>query len=371
MELIMALIALRYSLHFLCALIAFIIVPVLAGRFISEVTGTVSKDYLVCGILGYAMLWSTVEVLSVVVTLLKLSFMTVVVITGMIMLASAVMGCAYLHRNKKHAFDIKGIFKDYTKVDYAALIIFAVAFLVFLYLQENTLFVDQDDSRFLVNGLDILKSDHILLTDPNTGGPIGRNYHDFGKDLVSQWSSYLAFCSRVSGIYLTVFAHMVYPIIAYMLLMAIYDKILVILAKDREKARPADRFLVLTLILVIYCFGNYSVYNSETFTVVRIWQGKASVSSIGIMMIIWIFLMIHNDSENLKLYILLAMADLSLCLMSGMGVAISAMLIGVGAVCCSIYKKNIKMLLIPMAVCVPNLILMALSNFYKIRMFLG
>ena len=367
----MAALLLRYSLHIICALIAFFIVPVLSGKFISEVTGVKSRNYLVFFILGYAMLWSVVEVVSITVTLLKLPFTVDAIVTCLIMLAAAAVGCVYLIKDKEEAFDVKGIFKNYTKADVIALVIFAAAFVVFLYMQETTLFVDQDDSRFIVNGLDILKSNHILATDPNTGGEITRRYHDFGKDLVSQWSSFLALSSKVTGIYLTVFAHMVYPVIAYILLMAIYDRILVILAKERENARPADRFLILTLLVGLYWFGNYSVYNSETFTVIRIWQGKATLSGAGIILMIWVFLLIYEDSENLKAYLILLLADLSLCLMSGMGVVIAAMLIGVFALCSAVYKKNIKMLLIPLLICVPNIVLMALSNFYKIRMFLG
>lgn len=57
-----------------------------------------------------------------------------------------------------------------------------------------------DDSRFVVNAVDTVRTNRMLLTDVNTGQEIAYWTGDLYKDVISPWAVFAAYLSKITGI---------------------------------------------------------------------------------------------------------------------------------------------------------------------------
>ncbi len=353
------------------AIIVFLIIPTITGLGVSGIlfdknnnTFRIASSLL----LGYILIWCVIELLSIPVAILKASVNVVYIVTIIIFLIFFVFGIYRLFLimkdNKKSLSDLYNNKKD---VICFVLLLFSLGYIFYKY--ETSWFFDADDSRFIGNAVDILKSGYILSKDPTTGLDIKSNYGDFQKDIVSHWSVFLAFCSKITRIHVSIFSHTIYPIVFFVLLCSAYWVIM-----DEIKLKDistADKSLVLILILALYSYGAYSQRNAETFAIIRSWQGKATLANIGVLLIIWTFIRITRSTNELSNYILLFGVNISLCFMSSMGIVIAAVMIGIYAIVVSVSAKSIKVLIISTIICIPNVLLYLLSQFYSIDRFLN
>ena len=319
-------------------------------------------------IAGYLLLWSLMELIAVLGTILKVPFKAIaLIVLGLSVIISIYGLIVYIRRIRNGKGVIKyallSVFKSKTEI--ALFVIFLIIFAAFLYMNINTLFFDADDSRFLVSAGDILRSNHILSTDPVTGKSLDTGYRDFKKDLISQWAAFIAYSSYVTGINTTVFAHFVYPVIAMTLIFSIYWLLM-------KKEETTNKVLAMILLVALFIFGNYSTHSQETVSIIRVWQGKATLAVFGVLTVIYLFKEMY-DKEKLYPgdYVLLLTANLSLSLMSSMGMVIAGiMIVAYGAYMIYI-KRNIKYLIPLVIICIPNVLLFILSEVYTIERFIG
>ena len=348
----------------------FIIVPILAGRCITDMICKREDGFSVITenlVAGYLFIWSLIEIIAIPITMLKASFSILVYGVSLITGGLALWGLVNIIRSCRNRKNyIKDSFRRVfeSKADIIIFIIMIALFAAVLYCMEKTLFFDEDDSRFVVNAVDIVKTNRILATDPTTGLPLAANYDDFHKDLVGQWAAFLAYASIVSGVHVTIFSHMIYPVIALVILGAIYWMCF-------AQKSVTDKSLTLIVVMALYVFGYYSRRNSEAFALIRSWQGKATLACVGILVIIWAFMYIGREPNKPYGYIMLLMGNVSACLMTSMGIVLAAVLIGVYGVVYALLHKKIRIMLLAMAVCIPNVLLYILSEVYTLEKFLS
>ncbi len=329
-------------------ILAFVILgiaPILLGNTICGILKLdikLSNSY----VLGYIGLWALFQLITVPLVLLKQSFVIVVVI-----ITGAVIGMIiYGVKKKYYSFKLPEFRNWGDRLAFAVMCMAIVALLVVTALLQHT---DADDSRFVVNAVDIVRTNKMFLTNPATGEAIPIWEGELVKDVTSPWAVFIAYCARVTDIHPTIMAHTVLQLVLTFILCLVYWMLSEVFFKEDISSRAI--FVVLALLVNVY--GYYSIYSAETFAITRIWQGKAVVASIGIPLMYLMSMWIYDDHKKKANYIMLFVLSMAMCLMSGMGIIISAVMVGCISIVYGILKKDAKVFFyilisaIPCAVC--------------------
>lgn len=320
------------AIKIILAVIILIIIPYMLGNsvcMILKLDLTLSKSFVI----GFITIWALCQMLTVPLVIFKRNFMIVVVVLSVIIAAICIFGIA-----RKSFAGI--IIKTNNMTERAALIIMIGAIGTLLIVTAIMQHTDADDSRFVVNAVDIVRTNRMFLTNPATGQDLSVWEGELLKDITSPWAVFIACCAKLTGIHPTIMAHTILPLALTLAVCMVYWMLSEIFFKKKTVYRCI--FVCLTLLINVY--GYYSVYSAETFTITRIWQGKAVVASLGIPLIFLISMWIYENTKQRGLYILLFATSLAMCLMSGMGIIIAAIMTGCIAVVYCIIKKDLKIL---------------------------
>lgn len=110
------------------------------------------------------------------------------------------------------------------------------------------------------------------------------------RDITSPWAMMLAIVSRILFTKPAIFAHTIYPPIELFIVYGIYW----LIGKELFKKKESQLSVVL-LAIVVNLFFTVIVYTQSTFTLIRIWQGKASVAAVIVPMLIYLFICLKKD----------------------------------------------------------------------------
>ena len=348
-------------LNFLLILISLIILPILAGAGLGRllrVRCTVSGSL----IMGYLLTWTVIQLFSVPVTLMKGSFRLIACSCLAVLIIAALFFVISTFKVKtpKTESMISGTVSGFGKC--VSNRFTAVLFVIFLVLSAFIFYkmiryyhLDADDTRYVINAVDILRTDSILQTDPTSGTPLQLAYGDFYKDLVSSWSVFLAYTGFVTGLSPTIAAHTVMHVILYILILSLYWRFSLILFadKDSDKARQ-NRIVFMYFVQLVILFGYYSLQSSETFILTRLWQGKSVVAGFGVPLLIYLFVNIYENPKRKAYWMLILLTAVSMCHMSAMGIVISAVMIAAIGLYTAIAKKKIWICIVAFLCCIPS-----------------
>ena len=315
------------------AIIFFGVAPVLLGNTICGMLGIdikVSRSYVT----GYIGLWALLQLITVPLVLLKQNFMIVVVAVSVVVIALIIYGI----KKKYYGFSIPEFKNTGSKIAFTIMCLAILALLVVTAIMQHA---DADDSRFVVNAVDIVRTNKMFLTNPATGESIPIWEGELVKDVTSPWAVFIAYCSKVTDIHPTIMAHTVLQLVLTFIMCLVYWMLSEVFFKDDTSGRS----IFVSLVLLIIVYGSYSVYSAETFAIARIWQGKAVVASIGIPLIFMICMWIYDDIKHRGNYVLLVLNTMAMCHMSGMGIIVSVIMTGCMGFVYGIAKKNIKVFL--------------------------
>ena len=196
--------------------------------------------------------------------------------------------------------------------------------------------LDEDDARWIAEANDALTKNMMYLHNPATGEYLGRFVGDLQKDVFSPWGMYIAVISRVTFIRPAVIAHTIYAPILLMLSYLVYDQI-----GKRLFKGTMERGIFLLMIAVVCLFMAGNVYTQAVFALTRIWQGKAVVAAVMIPLFLLLLLQIEDEDMH-ENWLWLATGGCACCLFSGMGIAISLIMIavyGTYAVICKRFRR--------------------------------
>lgn len=325
-------------------LLLLFVVPFLTGNGVCSLMGlkkTVTKNYF----LGFTAIWALFQLVTVPLVLIKASFAVEVIVITAVLVFLCVLG---IHAG---AFPLPKC-NIRRPVEFVSLMLacfgIAAVLLCTIFMQHT----DWDDSRFVVNAVDMVRTNRMFLTNPMTGEETYAFIGELKKDVTAPWAVYIAYCAKMTGVFPTVMAHTVLPIVLLICAFCVYWQFAEVLFK--EDIFHKSCFLYLVILLNLY--GHFSVYRAETFLLTRLWQGKAVVAGIGIPAMFLLLMWIYEKKNRMQHCILLLMMNLSVCLMSGMGTIIGAMMIGCTGLVYGIRQRN-RMLAIGMwAICLPNMI---------------
>ncbi len=334
-------------------LLQFTLIPVAMGRiitykakgecfengFVRYITGLISSwgiFYVLFSLLEWFQNWNTYnEPFIGCYSALKYSYMVV----------SIAMVVVWLILDWKRFFGIKDFIKTFFSNLYKEIktnrflpiyiAFFALALLVqsyFAYKYEINEW-SYDDYDYVVSSVDTINNDILSNSSIYTGD----SQYMQTKRAASSWTTYIAFISDISGYDVTTVCHTILPVILMWVAYVVYFIIAQALFNKKE-----DVFIFMTLLSVIFIFGNHSHYALTFRMLCTIWQGKAVLFAVIVPFMYYYFMKLFDGeitNKNILPTIAISMGATSLSTMSMM---IIGLLVGSIWITTSIYHKKIQ-----------------------------
>lgn len=338
-------------LKFLLLCVVLFIVPELIGLMINSFTNN-KYDYILNYVVGMVTLFAVFQLIAVPCIIAKTQFRVVVIAWFAVIAILCIVSLVRLVSSREeYRQDIKtkisNISLSAPKIValllMAAMIIFQCCMYVFY---QHT---DADDSRYVVNALETYNSNTMFLNNPITGQAGTEFVGELVKDVTSPWVLFITLIAKMILIHPTIVAHTILPPILLVLAYAVYW----LLARKLFRKDTVLCAMFVSLASVINIFGNSSVYTGETFLLTRVWQGKAVYCGIMIPVLLLFLLNIYTYKRINANYIVLGIASIAGCLMSGIGIELTAIMIGVFGFWNAIEKKSFKAILPVIVACMP------------------
>lgn len=295
---------------------------------------------------GYLLLFSVSEVFSLTATWLKLPLHVLSAAYGIVATGLALWGVYCFHKKKQPLFSKKmfaGV-SVYMWLAFVLIIVQAVMCSVMAHM-------DADDCFYVATATTSIQSDSVFKVNAYTGGiykKLPKRY------ILSPFPIFLAVVSQLSGgLHPAIMAHMVFPAVfvpvSYLVQYFIAKKLF---GNDRNA-----RGIYLLLAVLMTGFSAYSVYNTGSFQMVRIWQGKAVLAAMLLPMVFYLCLCLFVGKEKRYPWYFLAMATMSCCLVSSMGIVLAPLMIGCFLLASLVFNRDISHILRAFLCCLPSLLL--------------
>ena len=324
--------------------------PVLAGYFVCRLLALeagLAKSFFV----GMLTEWTIIELISVPAAFLQIRFTVVFIILTVICLALClgVVICFIKDRSdivksllgEEASGDGKSAIGKMKADDWFAFLFMWAIVITIAVTAARVQHQDFDDATFVVNAVDIVRTDSFYRTNPETGIISDTLLSRNRQDLITSWSTYIAYVSKLTGTHCTIMAHSVLPQMLMLLVLAVYWLLSEVLFDKKVFNRSA--FAAIAFLVIVY--GCYSDWNANAFFLLRLWQGKAVVGSVGIPALFLTAAWIYDKDNSRKTYIPYYLTCISICMMSGSGVMAGALITGAAGVVYGALKKSWKVML--------------------------
>ena len=321
---------------------------------------------------GYFVMWAVFEVVTIPAVIF-VRYDNFKVASGAFMLLGILCAAAgvwlFLRNQKSDVPDLmaKGIgsVRQMSWAERVEWLLFLVLLGFQLYKAAAFASFDGDDAYYVVESLIAQQADVMYRILPYTGRPTDLDV----RHVLAVFPMWIAFVAVKSNIHATIVSHLVMPFVLIPLSYLVYFEIGKILFY--KKAENSDGILYrenlpifMILMSLFQIFGNVSIYTNETFFLTRTWQGKAVAGSIVIPALFWMFLWIYNGEAKKRrtdvgLWIVFVCVNMTSGICSSIAVFLVCILMAVTAVCLAVVERNYKVILKMGAVCIPNVIYMA------------
>lgn len=323
-----------------------IVIPTAAGvPFLRKKTTYTPGE---CFLTGYLFLFAAAEALTLPTILLKAPLHVLVWCCAAVALAMALLGIFCFRKQPlPSAAQIKERIRGTSPFFWCALILIAVQIaIVVLYAH-----FDADDAFYVATATTSVETDSIFVVNPYTG----HNYKNLpSRYVLSPFPIFLAAVSQLcGGLHPAIMAHTIFPpvfqLMSYLIIYRIGSRWF------RESAHGRGIFLY--VVAALNSFATYSAYNSGSFQMIRIWQGKALLAAALLPLLFYLSMSIVMEEKPEYPWILLFMANTSCCLLSSMGIILAPILQGIFLLLGLIRFKNIKRFMKGLLCCLPSIVL--------------
>ncbi|MGF0065399.1 DUF6077 domain-containing protein [Lachnospiraceae bacterium SGI.085] len=309
-------------------------------------------------LLGTIIMWAVFQAIAVPMILVKGSFSHVVVIWEFSMFAILLLQSAYRIKRKQHIYHPKSSVHRYRKKhpkDKMELFCFLFMCVIVMYQCISCIVgtqYDEDDARFVVNSLEAFDHDSMLLINPATGEYVGTWVGELAKEVASPWTIYIALLAKILNVHPTIVAHTVLPGILVAMAYGVYW----LIAGRIYKKNFTDRCLFVIVAAIVNLFFTNSDQTQAVFLLTRVWQGKAVVAGVMIPFLCYLMMLLYQKYKEKQMYVIVFLTDIACCLLSGMGIFFSGVLLGTFGLYIAIAKKDVRILLRFGAACIPAIV---------------
>ena len=350
------------ALQIFAAVLFMLILPTLGGIPICALTKkryTLSSAYM----LGLLSELAFCQLIFVPLVLIRLSFAACANVLLIFIITMALLGgylyWIYIRYDRKEQPS-----KASAGWDIADIVLFAGMIALIVFILYNTIVLqhtDDDDSRFVVNAVDMMRTNKLFLTDPATGARLDYWKGELAKDVTSPWAIYPACIARWTGVRPVAAFHSLIPVQVVILASFVYYAL-------SERLFPGERMsksMFVIFVWMVNLYGFYSLYCGETFLMTRGWQGKSIVAGVGIPAMIMLFLDVYQDLSQRASYVLLILLNLAMCLLSGMGIIIGGIMVASFTLIYALEKKSTEIVIWGLLICLPNILYYAIYTIIK------
>lgn len=268
---------------------------------------------------GYILQFALVEITGIPVVIYGVynGYSTFLKIFIPVIIFFALLGIGVtLHSRKK--MRIIYSFPERSMEEKILLVLFLLLVLFQMYMAFTRASFDGDDAYFGVQAVIAQQLDTLYRVNPYTGRSAPLDV----RHALALFPIWEAAVGTVSGFHATVICHSVLPLLFIPFTYLIYYQIGNVLFKKKKELLPV--FMV--LIALWQVFGNISVYTTETFFLTRTWQGKSFAGNVVIPAVLWIFLLLYDNSKEAGLWILLGALNLAGGASSSLAVLLSCLM---------------------------------------------
>lgn len=338
-------------INLILCIFVMLVIPLFFGSTLSgmlHMKQTVAKSFVT----GYIGLWAVCQFLSVPLILLRQSFILLVVLYTLVIVCVCVYGI------------YKGYYKTMlpgrkNKAEVVAIVVMICAILYIMIQAVRFQLPNDDDSRFVVNAVDIVRTNRLLLTDVNTGKELYTWAGDLFKDVISPWPVFNAYLSKMTFVPVATMMHTILPPVLLLLICCIYW----LLAGEFFDGKPIYKSMFVCIMILLNVYGYYSIYSTETFIMIRLWQGKAVLAGVGVPAMLLAFLWVYNEVDGA--YVFLTLTVLGLAILSSMSFILTTIMLGCFGFVYGIAKRKIRTSLLIWSNCFINMVYLGISWMIK------
>lgn len=343
--------------------ILLVILPVIVGVFLEAEEKKGLRLFVRLWAKGWALMLAVFEMVYIPAYFLKISYHIFLMIYCAVILVLCIAAILYRHRCLLCLFQVD---KDSAKKLPVLLFVCVILAILATYVPAFYTHGDEDDAYYIATAVTTQTTDSMFRYNPYTGYVI-KNPHS--RYLLSPMPVYFAMLSTLSGMHVLSLAHRVFPI--YCILLALAVGWIWGQALYRDEKKKQEWFLLFYILLTV--LSGYSVRNSSTFLMYRIWQGKAVLAAV-LLPLIWAVCLewlrvedteqesnagnrktdrVRNRTQRMTLFVLSAASGL----VSSMGIFLTPVLIGVLSLAGAIYRRKLTCLWQGILCCLPCIIL--------------
>lgn len=313
------------------------IIPELLGLIITKFLDKEKNNLILAFVLGCLIEFAICQLIAVPLIFMNAKFTTLLYIyIGINLILLVVSICLNIKRIKELFINNLKSIKEMPK-----LLTLMVAILVGIqvYGLVGYMHLDDDDAFYVGTAVTSVQTNTIYKYSPTTGRESGEHLDLRYK--LGPFPVYYAIMSEIINIHPTIFAHTIMPIV----FLPLSYMVIGLLAKYLFKNNKEQTMLFLIFINIMSIWGNYSIRNTFSFLLFRIWQGKSILANI-IIPGVWLFYLLgKEDGFKLINYIMIFILILAGCLTTTMGIALpplSLMLLVLADELSKIVQKNKK-----------------------------
>ncbi|MFA9376826.1 MAG: DUF6077 domain-containing protein [Lachnotalea sp.] len=320
-----------------------LIIPTLIGYLLTYFLKKEDRDNIALNfVIGLATVLGVFEPITLVAIYFKLSLTLLTHVFGVIWVLLSI--ASFLLNFKRFYAMIKktpSILKSLNFFLAGAMLL--IMFQAYVYVEYQH--IDDDDAFFVATATTSIQSDSLYVQNPYTG----YEYNSLPtRYIMSPFSIYYAVMSKITNIQATIYAHTYLPII---LLLFVYLVYYIWGSVLFDNSRSIGMFLFFICILNI--FGNYSEFTTQSFLLLRLWQGKAILAAGIIPLLIYLCYRIASDEKQSILWSVLFMTTSAASLVTSMGIFFAPISIGCWALVDLIRTKKVKRALMYLFCCLP------------------
>ena len=350
------------ALQITAAVLFMLILPTLGGI---PICALIKKRYTLSSafMLGLLSEFAFCQLIFVPLVLIRLSFVSCANVLLIFIIIMAFLGAYLYWINFKYGMQMQPL-SGREGWDIADIILFAVMIALIVFILYNTIVLqhtDDDDSRFVVNAVDMMRTNKLFLTDPATGSELDYWKGELAKDVTSPWAIYPACIARWTGVRAVAAFHSLIPVQVVILASFVYYA----LAGRLFPGERMSKSMFVIFVWMVNLYGFYSLYCGETFLMTRGWQGKSIVAGVGIPAMIMLFLDVYQDLSQRSSYVLLILLNLAMCLLSGMGIMIGGIMVASFTLVYALEKKSTQIVIWGLLMCLPNILYYAIYTIIK------
>ncbi len=353
---------LNIIIAFISFLLFIILIPVFTGYFLSKRL-QLAQNFYIWYLLGSFSLWAMSQLLLVPLVMAKASFYLAVFLVTVLYLvggAAGILTCiAY---GKITSPDPRVRFTCcWTRLSKDQRLSHTIALILTLFIIINvTLFQGQEfsDVHYLVSAVDMIKSGRMFMSNPASGSLLTHFSSSSLADVTSPWAFQYAFLGIVTFTKPVLAAHLMMPVQMIILCSCLYQ----LFAWEYDSDSLLLRNVFFIMMWTIQLLGCYSVHCSELALMTRGWHPSAPISTVGLPLIIYLYLRLRDLADRKLYFVLLAGVNLALCFMDITGMVLGLLLsLGFG-IFYSIWKRSLPLMAGCLFSVVPNLFFLWLQS---------